>query len=138
MAREYRHIGTLSPLPQPGKLGQLILVGVHYDIVPRVSGADDNASAVAMMLEMAHPKQTEPAERMLSCVLQLRRRWVTPFMVEVTKLLLATTLKASQLNFYGRTTRKGMPKGAFVHRGGHSLEESLGFKSSLGKMENEN
>lgn len=32
---------------------QIIIVGAHYDTVPETPGADDNASAVAMMIEVA-------------------------------------------------------------------------------------
>lgn len=35
---------------QPGKI---LIVGAHYDTIPQTPGADDNASAVAVLLEMA-------------------------------------------------------------------------------------
>jgi Zn-dependent M28 family amino/carboxypeptidase len=39
-------LGTHSPK-------QILVVGAHYDTVPETPGADDNASAVAMLLEVA-------------------------------------------------------------------------------------
>jgi hypothetical protein len=33
--------------------GEILVVGAHYDTVPETPGADDNASAVAMLLEVA-------------------------------------------------------------------------------------
>ena len=38
--------GTVQP-------GEMIVVGAHYDTVPSTPGADDNASAVAVLLEVA-------------------------------------------------------------------------------------
>jgi Zn-dependent M28 family amino/carboxypeptidase len=35
------------------RLGEILVVGAHYDTVPETPGADDNASAVAMLLEVA-------------------------------------------------------------------------------------
>jgi len=40
------------PLPNPADL-PLLIVGAHYDSVPGTPGADDNASAVAALLELA-------------------------------------------------------------------------------------
>jgi aminopeptidase YwaD len=42
-----------DPLPERADL-PLLIVGAHYDTVPGSPGADDNASAVAALLEMAH------------------------------------------------------------------------------------
>jgi Zn-dependent M28 family amino/carboxypeptidase len=41
-----------EPFPQDGRL-PLVIVGAHYDSVPGSPGADDNASAVAALLELA-------------------------------------------------------------------------------------
>lgn len=38
---------------QPGKTGEVLVLGAHYDSVSPTPGADDNASAVAGMLEAA-------------------------------------------------------------------------------------
>ena len=40
--------------------GQIIVVGAHYDTVPETPGADDNASGVAVMLELARLLESEP------------------------------------------------------------------------------
>jgi Zn-dependent M28 family amino/carboxypeptidase len=37
-----------------------ILIGAHYDAVPGTSGADDNASGVAVLLELAKALATDP------------------------------------------------------------------------------
>lgn len=42
-----------QPLPERADL-PLLIVGAHYDSVPGSPGADDNASAVAALLELAH------------------------------------------------------------------------------------
>ena len=36
-----------------GRAAEIVVVGAHYDTVPETPGADDNASAVAMLLEVA-------------------------------------------------------------------------------------
>jgi Zn-dependent M28 family amino/carboxypeptidase len=36
------------------KASEIILLGAHYDTVPSTPGADDNASAVAVLLEVSH------------------------------------------------------------------------------------
>jgi Zn-dependent M28 family amino/carboxypeptidase len=41
-----------KPVPEDSKL-PLLIVGAHYDTVPLSPGADDNASGVAVMLELA-------------------------------------------------------------------------------------
>jgi Zn-dependent M28 family amino/carboxypeptidase len=37
-----------------GKTGKRIIIGAHYDAVPESPGADDNASGVAVLIELAH------------------------------------------------------------------------------------
>src|SRR5262249_14096523 len=57
----------LNLLTDPGPGGAnlpLVLVGAHYDTLPQTPGADDNASAVAALLELAawlgpRPRSTE-------------------------------------------------------------------------------
>src|SRR5690242_16124109 len=41
-----------APLPDDPKL-PLVIVGAHYDSTPDTPGADDNASAVAALIELA-------------------------------------------------------------------------------------
>lgn len=43
-----------------GAGGEIIVVGAHYDTVPETPGADDNASGVAVMLELARLLESEP------------------------------------------------------------------------------
>lgn len=45
-----------------------IIVGAHYDAVPGTPGADDNASGVAVLLELAHYAARYPPVRPLWCV----------------------------------------------------------------------
>ncbi len=45
--------------------GEIVLLGAHYDTVPETPGADDNASAVAMLLEVARLLRGVPTERTL-------------------------------------------------------------------------
>lgn len=42
-----------EPLPQNGT-GPVVIVGAHYDTVPDSPGADDNGSALAVLIELAH------------------------------------------------------------------------------------
>ncbi|HXG13402.1 MAG TPA: M28 family peptidase [Gemmataceae bacterium] len=42
-----------APLPADDRL-PLVIIGAHYDSVPDSPGADDNASAVAALIELAH------------------------------------------------------------------------------------
>jgi Zn-dependent M28 family amino/carboxypeptidase len=46
----------------------MILVGAHYDAVPGTLGADDNASGVAVLLELARVFAAQPARRPLRLV----------------------------------------------------------------------
>jgi Zn-dependent M28 family amino/carboxypeptidase len=43
----------IAELPGGAKKDEIVIVGAHYDTIPMTPGADDNASAVAMMLEVA-------------------------------------------------------------------------------------
>lgn len=53
----------------PGKQrGFPILVGAHYDAVPGTPGADDNATGVAVLLELARIFASEPAKHPLRLV----------------------------------------------------------------------
>lgn len=58
----------LSPCnPEHGQRSPL-LVGAHYDAVPGTPGADDNASGVAVLLELARYASEHPPLRPLWCV----------------------------------------------------------------------
>jgi aminopeptidase YwaD len=48
--------------------GDLVLIGAHYDGVPGSPGADDNASAVAVLLEMARAFAADPPRRRVRLV----------------------------------------------------------------------
>jgi Zn-dependent M28 family amino/carboxypeptidase len=43
----------LATLPTTAGASAYYVVGAHYDTIPGTPGADDNASAVAVMLELA-------------------------------------------------------------------------------------
>jgi hypothetical protein len=56
--QEYQYAGqrvtnVLATAPRAAAASAYYLVGAHYDTVPDTPGADDNASAVAVMLELA-------------------------------------------------------------------------------------
>jgi Zn-dependent M28 family amino/carboxypeptidase len=46
----------------------MILIGAHYDAVPGTPGADDNASGVAVLLELAHIFTAQPTRRPIRLV----------------------------------------------------------------------
>lgn len=54
------------PLPSFSQLP--ILIGAHYDAVPGTPGADDNATGVAVLLELARAFAAEPAKHPLQLV----------------------------------------------------------------------
>jgi len=51
-----------------GKTGKRIVVGAHYDIIPVSPGADDNASAVAALIELAYLLKETPE---MNCDIEL-------------------------------------------------------------------
>ena len=54
---------NLPPLSKGGKGGSApILIGAHYDAVPGTPGADDNATGVAVLLELARAFATQPVK----------------------------------------------------------------------------
>ncbi len=57
------HTNLILNLPaRPGRADKPpILIGAHYDAVPGTQGADDNASGVAVLLELARLLYEEPA-----------------------------------------------------------------------------
>jgi Peptidase family M28 len=50
---DQRVVNVLATAPTAAGASAYYLVGAHYDTVPGTPGADDNASAVAVMLELA-------------------------------------------------------------------------------------
>jgi hypothetical protein len=52
---------------RPGR-GPLLVIGAHYDSVPESPGADDNASGVAVLLELARQARAWPAGRPIQFV----------------------------------------------------------------------
>jgi Zn-dependent M28 family amino/carboxypeptidase len=65
--RGRRHENIVLDLPGR-RAGGVILVGAHYDGVPASPGADDNGSAIAVLLELARDFAAEPAPRPLRLV----------------------------------------------------------------------
>ncbi|MBI5622936.1 MAG: M20/M25/M40 family metallo-hydrolase [Elusimicrobia bacterium] len=66
--QEYRAYGrTFQNLTaeKPGRTPEVVLVGAHYDSVAGTPGADDNASGVAALLELARAFAGTPRERTL-------------------------------------------------------------------------
>ncbi len=56
------------PAENSSKQKPPILIGAHYDAVPGTPGADDNATGVAALLEMARAFTAEPAKYPLRLV----------------------------------------------------------------------
>ena len=54
---EQRVTNVLAVVPATSGASAYYVVGAHYDTVPGTPGADDNASAVAVMLELARRLQ---------------------------------------------------------------------------------
>ena len=50
---DQRVTNVLATVPATSRASAYYVVGAHYDTVPSTPGADDNASAVAVMLELA-------------------------------------------------------------------------------------
>ncbi len=58
----------IAELPGSGRADEIVVVGAHYDTVPTTPGADDNASAVAVLLEVARLMRTWQTERTIRFV----------------------------------------------------------------------
>lgn len=58
----------LPPQPTPQRKVSPIIVGAHYDAVPGTPGADDNATGVAVLLELARAFATQPPQRPVQLV----------------------------------------------------------------------
>jgi Zn-dependent M28 family amino/carboxypeptidase len=70
---EYDALGDTATnliIEQPGKPRpeEIVVLGAHYDTVWTTPGADDNASAVAVMLEVSRLLKGHVGERTLRCV----------------------------------------------------------------------
>jgi aminopeptidase YwaD len=90
-AHEFGHLGRTHQnlvLDLPGQTDRgLVLVGAHYDAVPGSPGADDNGSALAVLLELARAFSTTPARRPIRLIGSILRR--------ATELEVALTRKTS-------------------------------------------
>ena len=56
----HRHTFTNIHAWKKGKTDRRIIVGAHYDAIPESPGADDNASGIAVLIELAHLLKTTP------------------------------------------------------------------------------
>jgi len=59
--QQRRHTNLILNLPGKRENDRPILIGAHYDAVPGTPGADDNASGVAVLLELAGAFAAQPA-----------------------------------------------------------------------------
>lgn len=59
--RSQTHTNLILNLPGQAPAKPPILIGAHYDAVPGTPGADDNASGIAALLELAQSLAAEPA-----------------------------------------------------------------------------
>lgn len=64
----YNWILKLPPTALKAANHRPVLVGAHYDTVPGTPGADDNASGVAVLLEIARYAASQPLRVPLWCV----------------------------------------------------------------------
>lgn len=62
------HVNLILHLPGRNPTKAPILIGAHYDAVPGTPGADDNASGVAVLLELARHFAAAPARRSLRLI----------------------------------------------------------------------
>jgi Zn-dependent M28 family amino/carboxypeptidase len=60
LGRTYRNVIAEPPASRGTR--RLLIVGAHYDTAPGTPGADDNASAVAVLLELARLLADSPSE----------------------------------------------------------------------------
>jgi Zn-dependent M28 family amino/carboxypeptidase len=58
----------IAELPGTGRADEIVIVGAHYDTVPTTPGADDNASAVAVLLEVARLMRPRQSKRTIRFV----------------------------------------------------------------------
>ncbi|NEP58795.1 MAG: M20/M25/M40 family metallo-hydrolase [Symploca sp. SIO2G7] len=65
--RGYEHYNLCLNLPGQQSLAPIV-IGAHYDTVPGCPGADDNATGVAVLLELARQFSQQPPRRPLHLV----------------------------------------------------------------------
>ncbi len=65
-ARQFRNIYV--ELPGQTRMGEIIVMGAHYDTVAGSPGADDNSSGVAALLELAHMLKGAPIARTIRLI----------------------------------------------------------------------
>jgi len=61
--KTYRNVVAIRDPDGQGKVLPPLLVGAHYDTMPRSPGADDNASGLVVMLEVAFGLRAQPLVR---------------------------------------------------------------------------
>lgn len=66
--KEMQAINLAVERPGKKRTKEIVVVGAHYDTVPETPGADDNASAVAMLIEVARLTAGCPRQRTLRFV----------------------------------------------------------------------
>ena len=66
-----RGVNIRARLPSDATELPLLIVGAHYDSIPGSPGADDNASAVAALLEIARSLSSRPAAAVPAARLEL-------------------------------------------------------------------
>jgi Zn-dependent M28 family amino/carboxypeptidase len=59
---------VIVTIPGTARAGEIILFGAHYDTVRGTPGADDNASAVAVLLELCRAIKDASFDRTVTCV----------------------------------------------------------------------
>jgi Zn-dependent M28 family amino/carboxypeptidase len=77
--RTYRNVVA----ERPGSEGGVVIIGAHYDTAPGTPGADDNASGVAVLLELARLLRNfapAPAIRWIAFTLEEPPYYRTPLM----------------------------------------------------------
>ncbi|MGC8873663.1 MAG: M28 family peptidase [Chloroflexia bacterium] len=84
--QEYRWRGRpvcnlIAEIPGREGLGETVILGAHYDTVPSTPGADDNASGVAALLELAalaRPLRLRRTVRFVAFTLEEPPAFLTP------------------------------------------------------------
>ncbi|HEX4144163.1 MAG TPA: M28 family peptidase [Pirellulales bacterium] len=67
-ARGQEVSNLIAELPGSGRADEIVVLGAHYDTVPATPGADDNASAVAVLLEVARAMRPWRCQRTIRFV----------------------------------------------------------------------
>lgn len=96
--KTYRNVVAIKYPDRPGQEGKLppLLIGAHYDTVSGSPGADDNASGLVVLLEVASRLRVQPLARPV---------WLVAFCLEEQGLLgsqaFASRLKAEDRELAG-------------------------------------